>query len=476
MSKRNLIIIIIAIVIIIIGFFAFSSFFGAPNQPGSTTTGTNFISNLLPFGKSNNSATSTGTPSTNVSGYVAPTAATPIQQKLIKVSSMPIAGFGIFMKQRFVTVPVVIPAVNTTPTPSATSSSPTSTQNTNTTATTKSTSSKTTSSKNKTKTAAPTPPPTESVPALRYVARATGNIYETFADTINETQFTNTVIPEVYDAYFANNCSSVAMRYLNEDGKTIETFIGALPQEVLGDDSIENNTLTGSFLPENITNINISPDTKSLFYLFNLGNNESSAGITADSLGNKKVQVFSSPLTEWLSTWPNSRMITLTTKASNGIPGYMYAVDPDKKDFNKILGNINGLTTLTSPSGKLVLYSDDNLALSVFNTGTNQSTSLGVKTLPEKCVWGEANDIIYCAVPKSIDQTGYPDIWYQGQVSFADDIWMINVTNGTSNMISDPTAEVGQDIDGIKLALDQNEEYLFFINKKDSYLWKLSLK
>ena len=67
------------------------------------------------------------------------------------------------------------------------------------------------------------------------------------------------------------------------------------------------------------------------------------------------------------------------------------------------MGNINGLTTLTSPNGKLVLYSNDNLSLNVYHTDTKVANILGVKTLPEKCVWGKISDFVYCAVPKSID-------------------------------------------------------------------------
>ena len=43
-------------------------------------------------------------------------------------------------------------------------------------------------------------------------------------------------------------------------------------------------------------------------------------------------------------------------------------------------------------------------------------------------------------------------------------------------MISDPTQVVeGEDVDAVKLSLDQNQNYLFFMNKKDSYLWELNL-
>ena len=95
-------------------------------------------------------------------------------------------------------------------------------------------------------------PATEFMPALRYVNKATGNIYQTFADKIDERKFSSTVVPKVYDAYFGNNGQSVIMRYLKDD-KTIETFIGALQKEYLGADSVGTNEVAGSFLPENIS-------------------------------------------------------------------------------------------------------------------------------------------------------------------------------------------------------------------------------
>ena len=145
-------------------------------------------------------------------------------------------------------------------------------------------------------------------------------------------------------------------------------------------------------------------------------------------------------------------------------------------NFNQTLGNINGLTTLTSPNGKLILYGDDGLNLNVYNITTNTSTLLGVKTLPEKCVWGNTNTTIYCAVPRDIPNNQYPDAWYQGEVSFSDQIWKIDVTTGNTMMLVDPlTISGGEDIDGVKIILDSGGNYLFFVNKKDSFLWEFSL-
>ena len=60
----------------------------------------------------------------------------------------------------------------------------------------------------------PIAPLTEFVPALRYVDKATGNIYQTFTDQINERKFSNMEIEGIYEAYFGNNGNTVISRYL----------------------------------------------------------------------------------------------------------------------------------------------------------------------------------------------------------------------------------------------------------------------
>ena len=463
MSKKTLIIIIGVITLIIFAVLIYAFLSKPTVNPDGTSTGTNFLSTIFPFGKST-TQTPEPTTGTDVSGFESEpiTTQAPEIRLLTKVSSFPIAGYGIFMKERFVELPTVIPSPLSISPEGGEAPFPLGRAGDGLMAGKRPSPPK------------PTPPPTEFIPTLRYVEKATGNIYQTFADQIDGRKFTTTVIPSVYDAYFGNKGESVAMRYLKNDKKTIETFIGILPKELLGGDTTENTEISGTFLPENVSDISKSPNNIDLFYLFNTGNN--SIGITMDAMANKKTQVFSSPFTEWLSWWPNDRMITLTTKPSYNVPGYMYAIDPNKKDFNKILGGINGLTTLTSPSGKLVLYANNNLTLNVFDTTTGTSKQLGVKTLPEKCIWDNLSEAVFCAVPKNIPSGQYPDSWYQGEVSLSDQIWRLNVINGSNLIILDPISTTGgEDVDAIKLGLDENENYLFFVNKKDSYLWKFDL-
>jgi hypothetical protein len=446
MTKRNFILLIIVLTIITVGLLGY--FYATRNNvPPPNSGGINFISEFNPFSQTKPNTNQTGGDGTENT----PTNNGPITENqsgnLLKVSSMPVSGFAIYQKERFKEVPVVIPEiVEGAPTP------------TETKPTTK-----------------PTPPPTEVVPAIRYVARASSNIFETFADKIEERQFSTTIIPRIYEAFFGGKAESVVMRYLKADDKTISTFTGSLPKEVLGGDTTNNNEVKGSFLPENISDMSVSPDGSKVFYLLDMG--DGVVGVTAGILGTTKIQMFDSPFTEWLSQWPASKMITLTTKPSYSVPGYMYAINPDKKDFIRIIGNINGLTTLTNPSGKLVLYGNSNLSLSIYNIETGEIVVLPIQTMPEKCVWNKTSTFIYCAVPKFINSGLYPDMWYQGEVSFSDDIWKIDVQSGSGSLIMDATISgTGESIDGTKLALDEAETFLLFVNKIDSYLWELKLK
>lgn len=447
MSRRNFILLIAILGVVVIGVSAFLYFRAPEGAPPAGSEGTNFVSDFSPFG------TRPTPPSTEpaeappagetISGSEAP------QLKLEKVSSMGVAGFTVFTKERLKELPAPeVPTEDSSSTVQKTSSKP-------------------------------APPPSEQATALRYVDQATGNIYQTFTDKIEERKFSGTVIPKVYEAYFGNGGNSVVMRYLKTGGSTIATFVGTLPKEELGGDSAENNEIKGSFLPDNVRGVSVSSDGAKMFYLFESG--DSMIGTILDFKTNKKTQVFESAFTEWLSFWPTSSMITVSTKPSNNIPGYMYAINPTRKDLNMVLGGISGLTTLTSPNGKLVLYGENNLqgklSLGIYHTDTRKTEILGIETLPEKCVWGEGSDFIYCAVPKTRGAGLFPDTWYQGEVSFNDRFWKIDAKTSTTTLLVDPAgSEGGEEIDGIKLALDGNEDYLFFVNKKDNFLWEIRLR
>jgi hypothetical protein len=438
MSRRNFILIIIIILIVLLIVLGLWHF-GRKAPPGEGED-TNFLFRFNPF-RTTAPAPQIEPPPVDFTGPTPLPGVEGERPRLFRISSMPIAGYTVFQKERYVGLePPASPAEE------GEEAAP----------------------------AKPSAPETEFVSALRYAARATGNIFQTFADKVDERKFTDTVIPRIYEAYFGNKEEAVVMRYLRADERTIETFSGTLPKDPLGGDLSEMSEVKGSFLPQNITELAVSPDGQKIFFLLRAG--EITTGVTAGILGGGRVQVFDSAFNEWLTSWPAGRTIILGTKPSGLVPGDVFLLDPETKALRRVLGGVAGVTALGSPDGKLLIYGNENLTLSVFELSTGSAVALGARTLPEKCVWSKNAVHLYCAVPKFVPAALYPDDWYRGEVSLDDELWKINVETGAGTILSNPASILGFETDGIKLSMDENERYLFFVNKKDSFLFGLQLE
>ena len=231
--------------------------------------------------------------------------------------------------------------------------------------------------------------------------------------------------------------------------------------------------ITGKLLVSNIVAQTISPDGGSAFHIIADINN--SRGVVMDANG-KMREVFNSPLSEWYPNWVNEKLITMTTRASGYIDGYMYGLNPTTSNFKKIMGPLQGLTTLMSPDMNQVLYSvSDSQAgtvrLSLKKTRGIVSTDIGLTTLPEKCTWSPDSIMLYCMIPDVIPSGVYPDMWYQGVVLFSDTLWRYNtVTDELTQLAVFP-----ESIDGVRLHTSPTGNYLYLMNKKDKTLWSVTL-
>ena len=308
-------------------------------------------------------------------------------------------------------------------------------------------------------------------PVVRFAERGTGYIYDVDARAQNETKQTGTTIVRVYESYFGDNGNSVIFRYLKSDNTTIATFLGKIIPPT-SSDSGQFATIKGDFLPENISNLVMSPDGKRFAYI--IPTSSGVAGIALNSDGTNKYQIFSNSFDEWLLDWKGGGL-TATTKAASTVPGYVYLIQTTGV-FQKILGGIDGMTTNMSPDGKTLLYnSADKNKINLFVRHQNgDSTKLDIATLPEKCVWSRDSIILYCAVPTYLANSAtYHDEWYQGTAHFSDEIWKVDTGLGTSVKINDLESK---GIDAIDLRLDPNENFLFFRNNNDGTPWSLDLK
>ena len=306
---------------------------------------------------------------------------------------------------------------------------------------------------------------------IRFVERETGNVFDTTTKSLEQTRISNTTIPRIQDAMWVGGGEALVIRYFDEEDENVESFYA----ELTDGSEEEEKSLVGSFLKRNIYGLTYSDSKNKIFYLEkSLGGG---VGTISNPDGERSVRILNYPISQWLSQWVGGNTISLTTKPSHETAGYMYFLNSSTESFRKIFGGKNGLTTKVDPGIDFAIYSESlgsNIIFGVKNLNTAEETVLPVKTLPEKCVWSENNSgVVYCAVPNGISSGEYPDMWYQGLVSFSDSIWKIDINSGSADILIDIESENRSDIDAIKLELTEDEDYLLFINKKDSTLWSL---
>lgn len=315
----------------------------------------------------------------------------------------------------------------------------------------------------------PTPMITKYV--VRFAEKATSHIGEWSAETHASTRISNTTIPKIQEAYFNSTGTNVLLRYFNEGSNQIDTYGAVI---VPGKTKDELGHLIGNFFPYNISDLVVSPNKNRVFYVYPV--NGDTVGTTANFDGGDKKQVFSSKFNEWMPGWATPNAVTVTTKASRYFPGFMYAI-PTTTSLNRILGNVTGLATLMSPDGTAVLYSDTGSAephLYIYTIRDGTKRDSGLRTLADKCAWASDSTSFYCGVPTYVGTDILPDAWYQGTVSFSDQLWRMNVRANVSSVVLNPS-DTGHDFDITNIEISGDQSLLTFIDKKTLTLWALML-
>lgn len=318
------------------------------------------------------------------------------------------------------------------------------------------------------------------VTIFRYLERATGHLYETKETSLTQTRLSNTTIPKVYEAAFTNDGDYVLLRYLADDEETIETLSAAVVAKSTTSPETfqlvaDGYALEGEFLPQNV----ISADLIDSGLAYNIQNIEGGSSIIISDLADEaKRIIYESPFTQWVVQRPNVSTVTLTPKADSRALGYLYFLNTSGGQMQKVLSDIPGLTTLTSPNTKWIIYSvsrENGLNTYALNTETDEEIRLGFDTLPaDKCVFSKRNeDILYCGADDQPERVPYPETWYQGITSFNDNLWKVNLETEEYEPLLINQEEVAQSFDMIDLQVSEDDEFILFTNKKDLTLWSV---
>ncbi len=294
---------------------------------------------------------------------------------------------------------------------------------------------------------------------IRYIERASGNVYAYRFHERTLERISNRTLPGVQEAAWLSDGSLAFARFLSAttDGdERIETY--ALPATGEG----------GYFLDRGLGQVSVS-GTTTLMTL--LPTTQGSIATLANTDGTNARTLFSSSLSA-LTVHLSDGPFIVATKPSVHLDGYAFTVGTGGS-FSRILGPYRGLSVLPSPSGNLVLFTYiENRALRMGLLDRRDGTieSIPLATLAEKCVWANGEEAIYCGVPKTPSGT-LPDDWHQGAVTFADRLWMVDLTANVANYLLDISGRVDSPVDMVGLSVDGRNDVLVFKNRADGSLW-----
>ena len=162
--------------------------------------------------------------------------------------------------------------------------------------------------------------------------------------------------------------------------------------------------------------------------------------------------------------------MALKTRSSYAIPGFLYMISPSGSNFSKIIESL-GLDAVWNKDGSGIIYNNSDLDLFYLDIKAGINKSLGIKSVAEKCAFGKTqSNVVYCAIPKNINEANYPDEWWQGKISFEDNIVSVDTTNLDLILYAKTQSDI------VNPVLLENDSYMLFKDRNTGELWSLKLK
>ena len=115
------------------------------------------------------------------------------------------------------------------------------------------------------------------------------------------------------------------------------------------------------------------------------------------------------------------------------------------------------------------------MELGVMNANGGEYKSLGIPTFITKCVWAADEKTIYYALPGGIpDNSVLPNDYKGNKFQTTDTFWKINIKTGEKTRLIE-TKDITEQYDASQIFINKSESLLFFVNKLNGKLYKVSL-
>lgn len=186
----------------------------------------------------------------------------------------------------------------------------------------------------------------------------------------------------------------------------------------------------------------------------------------------RNVSIASVPKTSLVSFWNKPDAFISTEFSSVPIVG------GDKKT---ILKDRFGADYLWDPFGSMVLVSHTDkkgggkIQLGTINYNGGEYKNLDFPTFVSKCTWAKGGNSVFCALPGDVPESAVlPNEYNDKKFLTADTFWKINVETGKKDRFLE-ISDIKNKLDVQSPFLSLDESFLFFTNRIDGKLYRLSL-
>jgi hypothetical protein len=178
---------------------------------------------------------------------------------------------------------------------------------------------------------------------------------------------------------------------------------------------------------------------------------------------------------------PNTGVVSFWNKPDSYTPTLFRSVSLTSDNVKILYGGNFGADFLWDNSGDHVLISHTDAKggsktqLGVINGSGGEYKNLGIPTFVSKCVWSKDGKTVYYALPGEIPNNSVlPNDYDKKMFYTADTFWKVNIETGEKQRLVE-TADIKNNYDTTEMFLDPSESLLFFVNKIDEKLYKITL-
>ncbi|MFA6383568.1 MAG: hypothetical protein WCX17_04035 [Parcubacteria group bacterium] len=302
---------------------------------------------------------------------------------------------------------------------------------------------------------------------IKYYSKLTGKVYSIDLDGTNKKTVSDKNLPGLVDVIWSPDGSKVITKFTQGAGNKFFYYDYA--------------TNVGVQLKDNLDTIVWQSNSKIFYKYYEPQSGERTLNI-ADPNGSNWVKI----------TNLNYRFVSIAPIPHTGLVSFWNSPDASAEtDFesSSVLGGENtpilkgyfGADYLWNASGNAVLVghtdqkNGSQTQLAIMNEHGGELKNLGVSTFVSKSVWSKDNKTVYFALPGSLPSNAtIPNDYLANKFNTDDSFWKINTITGEKTRIIDATKLSGG-LDAMGLFLNADESMLFFANKVDGKLYRISL-